>query len=223
LRVLPDGCTDLVWEGQKLLVSAANPAYRRHAIGPDTANAGIRLMPGFAGAVLGCVISELPPLIDVAAIWGREARSAQALLSRPGSAAQLRLALEHIIQTRLTAGRGPDPVVMEAIERLRLRPSREPDGDGSVDALARHLGLSARQLQRRFQVHVGLGPKGLQRVLRFYGFVQRIPEIGVGHASLAAVAAGLGYADQSHLGRECRDLSGSSPTELIATGTSETF
>ena len=71
-----------------------------------------------------------------------------------------------------------------------------------AEDVAAEVGLSLRQLRRRCQAVVGYGPKTLQRVLRFRGFVSRVdarPEI----LDLAAIAAEAGYADQAHLTREC--------------------
>ena len=50
------------------------------------------------------------------------------------------------------------------------------------------------------------------RVLRFRAFLSLVEEHGY---SLAAAAAEAGYADQSHLTRECNDLAGLSPAELL--------
>jgi AraC-like DNA-binding protein len=60
---------------------------------------------------------------------------------------------------------------------------------------------------------LGYGPKTLERILRFQRFralAARRPYLGL--AELAAVA---GYADQSHLTRECRRLAGGTPTSLL--------
>jgi AraC-like DNA-binding protein len=40
--------------------------------------------------------------------------------------------------------------------------------------------------------------------------------VAAGAGSLATAAVGAGYADQSHLGRECRRLTGSSPAAVMA-------
>jgi AraC-like DNA-binding protein len=60
----------------------------------------------------------------------------------------------------------------------------------------------------------GYGPKTLDRVLR----LQRFLALGRAEpaAGLARLAADAGYADQAHLGHECRALAGATPGELIA-------
>src|SRR5256885_10995005 len=85
-----------------------------------------------------------------------------------------------------------------------------------VSELARSLGLGERQLLRRFNRAVGYGPRTLARVARFQRFLA-LAEADPA-ADLAWLAADAGYADQPHLTRECRRLSGRTPRELIAAG-----
>lgn len=73
-----------------------------------------------------------------------------------------------------------------------------------VATVADDVGLSSRQLRRLLLAEVGLGPKTLQRVARLQNFLALAERDGGGLAMLAARA---GYADQSHLTREVRDLS----------------
>ena len=81
-----------------------------------------------------------------------------------------------------------------------------------IGELSDALGTSERQLLRRFHGAVGYGPKTLDRVLRFQRFLARARRDG----DLARTAAELGYADQSHLTRECVRLSGLTPARLAA-------
>jgi len=83
---------------------------------------------------------------------------------------------------------------------------------GVVAVLAAQAGLSERQLHRRCLTAFGYGPKMLDRVLR----LQRFLALGRARpaASLAELAAAAGYADQAHLGHECRALGGATPGEL---------
>lgn len=73
--------------------------------------------------------------------------------------------------------------------------------------MADRLGLSQRQLHRRCLPLLGYGPRHLSRVLR----LQRAL---AAPGSLAEVAHACGYADQAHLSREVRDLTGTTPTAL---------
>jgi hypothetical protein len=61
----------------------------------------------------------------------------------------------------------------------------------------------------------------LQRILRFQRFIRFIdalpsPSSPSSLPDLAAVAADAGYADQPHLTRECKALSGLTPAALSA-------
>ena len=72
-------------------------------------------------------------------------------------------------------------------------------------------GLSARQVERKFARHLGVGPKAFARIIRFKA-VERAAA-GPGRQDWARLAADLGFADQSHLVREFRAFSGLTPTE----------
>ena len=58
---------------------------------------------------------------------------------------------------------------------------------------------------------VGLTPKTLQRVMR----MRRFLDYAERRRDLSAASADAGYADQSHLTREIRALSGLTPARLI--------
>jgi AraC-like DNA-binding protein len=112
----------------------------------------------------------------------------------------------------------PDAAVQAAVVRLR-------DPRTRVDELAASLGSSERQLPRRFLAAVGYGPKTLQRVLRRRRFLASVQEGAVGLPGgprcvlddLAGAALTAGYADQAHLARECRALTGLAPAQLART------
>jgi transcriptional regulator GlxA family with amidase domain len=125
-------------------------------------------------------------------------------LAASTSPAQTATLLEKIVARRV---REPDPAVEAAVAALG-------DGRTRVHELAGRLGLSDRQLRRRCTDALGYGPKTLDRILRFQRFRTLARwRSGVGLAELAAIA---GYADQAHLTRECRRLSGESPASLLA-------
>jgi AraC-like DNA-binding protein len=82
-----------------------------------------------------------------------------------------------------------------------------------VDRLGADLHLGDRQLRRRVEERFGYGPAVLRRVLR----LQRLLALAARHrGSLADLALASGYADQAHMTRECRRLTGLSPVRLFA-------
>ncbi len=204
---LPDAAVELVWSGRGLFVRGADT--RAHAVGsfPERTFVGVRFRPGAAPDVLGLQGGELADArVGVSEVWGvAEMERLESQLFSCTSAAQAAALLEDAVSARVR--REPDPAVdavIRALQRERM-PVRE---------LAGRLGLSERQLLRRCVDALGYGPKTLDRILRFQRFralaAQR-PDLGL--ARLAAVA---GYADQPHLTRECRRLSGESPPALLA-------
>ena len=60
---------------------------------------------------------------------------------------------------------------------------------------------------------MGLSPKVAARQLRFAEVRRQIEQTP---SRWADIAAGAGYADQSHLNREFRALAGMTPTEFVA-------
>jgi AraC-like DNA-binding protein len=205
--VLPDGCVDLVWNGERLLVAGPDtrpaPTPRR----PGQAFAGLRFPPGLAGPALGLPASELRDLrVELADLWGGAAAPLADRLAAADGAARLRL-LEDAVLARLPRMRRPDPLVLAAARALGRPGTR-------VGSLARVLGASDRQLRRRFAEDVGYGPKVLDRVLRFQRFLGR--RAAADGDGLARLAAELGFADQAHLTRECRALAGLTPGQLLA-------
>ncbi|WP_395777119.1 helix-turn-helix domain-containing protein [Aquidulcibacter sp.] len=87
-------------------------------------------------------------------------------------------------------------------------------GRVSVRQLADRAGLSARQLQRRFLSDVGVTPKLYGRLTRFEAALaaqRKNPS-----QAWAQIAAEAGYADEAHLSREARALSGMTPQTFAA-------
>jgi AraC-like DNA-binding protein len=211
--VLPDGCVDLIWREGKLIVAGLDRTARPSPVSPGERILGLRLRPGVAGAVLGMPASEV---LDVHVRLEELLGSAGAeLAERIGDSPtddQAFGVLEQAVGSRIEGG-GPDPLVLAATRRLGFPGSR-------VDELAESLGISDRQLRRRFHQSVGYGPKTLDRVLRFRRLVAQAGAVAAGESDLARVAAELGYADQAHMTRDCVRLSGLTPVELAALWTS---
>lgn len=83
----------------------------------------------------------------------------------------------------------------------------------SIELLSRHVGLSARRMTRLFTLQVGLTPKLYARIKRFERVMQLMQAPGIEWSDLAQTC---GYFDQSHLIRDCKAISGYTPSELQA-------
>jgi AraC-like DNA-binding protein len=211
--ILPDGCVDLVWDGESLAVA-----------GPDTgpvvldpvaarrAHAGVRFRPGVAPTFLGAPATELcdrrVPLED---LWGGASMRALADRLAAASNGSVIAVLERAVIDH--AAEPVDALAGAAVRAIARVPSTR------VDALADRLGVSERTLNRRMGAAVGYGPKVLARIVRFRRFLALLPRRDA--LSLADLAHAVGYADQAHLARECRALAGQTPAQLVAASRSE--
>ena len=205
--VLPDACTDLIWEpGRGAYVAGPDTGPVRTVLKAGTVIIGVRFRPSAGGPALGVPLSELrDQRVDLEDLRRIDARRLPGSLD-PGTAAIRALDLA----AALVADGDPDPAATRAAVLLADPRARAED-------VAADVGLSMRQLRRRCHAVVGYGPKTLQRVLRFRRFVDRIDAgLPCGQAAhdLAALAAQVGYADQAHLTRECRALAGLTPAAL---------
>jgi AraC-like DNA-binding protein len=218
-RNIPSGAVELVCRvGGEPRVIGPLTAASVEVLAPGTTIIGLRLAPGAAPSVLGLPAAELVDLaVDARDVWGAAAsrgRSALAAFADPDVApADLLVRVQLLLAARLADAVAPDPVVAEAIRRLRW-------ATDEVGSLTSTLHISERQLRRRFQVATGLAPKPLHRMLRFQRFLslaQHALASGVAPAGdgLARLAAEAGYADQPHLNRECLRLTGVSPGAFL--------
>lgn len=83
-----------------------------------------------------------------------------------------------------------------------------------VDALAEHLGLSARGLHKHFVQSCGFGPKAWLQLHRFDDLVSR--GLAGGDEAFADLAGDYGFSDQAHMNREFRRFSGLTPRAYLA-------
>jgi AraC-like DNA-binding protein len=206
--VLPDGCIDIVWtRGQAPVIAGPATLPVLAELVPDAHVLGVRFRPGRAPAVLGVPADALlncsVPLRD---IWGDDAERLDEALQRTTSVHEGLQALEAAVLAR--RAEPADALVTAAVEHLNGSP------EAHVSQLGDYLGISERQLLRRFQAAVGYGPKVLGRVLRFQRFLRLLYEPRLQSWDLARLAAEAGYADHAHLTRECVRLAGTQPSVL---------
>jgi methylphosphotriester-DNA--protein-cysteine methyltransferase len=208
--VVPDGCIDIVWiRGRPPGVAgpATLPVLADLAVGEPVL--GLRFRPGHAPAWLGLPAHQLLNAdVPLRELWGDAAARLHEELEASTSITEALTTLQRAVEQQRQ--RAADDLVAEAVRHLRREPQTH------VRELGDRLGISERQLLRRFTEAVGYGPKVLGRVLRFQRFMKLLWEPRTQAWDLARMAAEAGYADHAHLTRECIELAGKAPSLLRA-------
>lgn len=208
VRVLPDGCVDLIWHEGQLLVAGPDRVARMAQVSAGAVSCGVRFRPGSARAMFGLPGEALAggsiPAAEVLGAAEADRLTLALIAAEPGARPEL---LRRWAGRRLELGAARDPAVAHVSDLLTADPTLR------VSDLAGRVGYSDRQLRRRVQAEVGYGPKLLARILR----LQRTLAISRADRSLSLADAALvgGYVDQAHLGHECSALGGASAGVLL--------
>src|SRR5262249_46347995 len=124
-----------------------------------------------------------------------------------GMSERVRIIEEMLIEALHENGR-PDCAVERCVQLIQN--AIEPI---AVTELASTLGLSSRQLVRRFRNAVGVSPKEFLRVNRFIRAARRVRECA--NASLTETAYDCAYFDQAHFNHEFREFAGITPGQFV--------
>jgi AraC-like DNA-binding protein len=220
-RGLPSSSMTLVFElGGRLRITGLSAAISSHAMvcGLHTRAAlidarapmdGVQyaLTPLGTRALLGVPAAELHDRpVDLAEVLGPAAADVVDQLHEACTWAERFAVVDRALVGSLEDGVPPVPAEVRQAWRLILTGR----GRLPVSGVAAQVGWSRRHLSERFREATGLTPKQLSRVARFES--ARALLTGPAPVPLARTAALTGYADQSHLDREWRALTGCSPT-----------
>ncbi|WP_119459574.1 helix-turn-helix domain-containing protein [Rhodospirillaceae bacterium SYSU D60014] len=209
--VVPDGCVDLLWIDGRLMVAGPDRSAAVEAIAPGSVVSGLRFQPAAAIKWLGVPMSEIVDRrVGLEELWGAEARRHADWIGEANTQAERIHRLEaRLIRKAMTT----EPADRDMAGVFGLLDGKVDSLVPSVADLVMRLDTSERTLRRRCREAFGYGPKTLDRVLRFQRFLAlaRRP----GERRLAQWAVEAGYADQAHLAREVKRLSGLSPSAVI--------
>ncbi|KNE80440.1 MULTISPECIES: helix-turn-helix domain-containing protein [Streptomyces] len=202
-RVLPDGCTDLIWDGAELFVAGPDTRAHQPDAPPGTRYTALRFPPGTGPAVFGVPAHELRDRrLPLAAL--RPDAEVRRLTERVAGAADPAEVLERAAAEALRGAGPADPRRTAVVAGLRA--------GLPVAEVAERAGLGVRGLHRLSLAAFGYGPKTLARILR----MNRALDLARSGRPLAETAALAGYCDQAHLTREVRALAGLPPALLLA-------
>ncbi|CAM5594527.1 hypothetical protein MAUB1S_10046 [Mycolicibacterium aubagnense] len=212
--VTPDGTIDLQWIDGRFRIAGPDRDPQTETIPAGTAVIGFRFQPAAAATWLGVPATELlGERLAIETVLGRKGRQLDANIRRQSGLAELIASIEMSIADG-ARGQSGDHAMRAAFSLIEAGP---PEDAPLIPWLGRALAMSERTLRRRFDDSFGYGPKTLDRILRYQRF-RRLSKSS--QASTAVLAVEAGYADQAHLVRESRRLTGSTPGQLerILTG-----
>lgn len=220
----PDGCMEIVLhlasdveevraEGARiqpraLLVGESARPSRVRPLG-ELDIVGVRLTPAGVRAFVDAPAHELVGnTFALDSVLDAETRKALATVEAAEPRDRLKL-LEAALVAKVRRARRHDVVVARLVRQLET-----PAGaTTTIESLAADVGMTRRQLERRFLDAVGLSPKLLAQVLRFQRVLSALSAGGV--TSRTDLAHAYGYYDQAHLIRDFRRFTSMSPREFL--------
>jgi AraC-like DNA-binding protein len=206
--VIPDGCADIIThnDGPPLLIGP-DDVTRCCPHSPGLVITGLRLRPGAARTVFGCAAGELlGKTINLSDI-SRDARGLHRELNGLHAPSTRLAALENWVRRRLERSAHRDIAVTHAC-RIMATERRI-----TMDAIASMLGWNVRTLHREFIATCGYGPKYMHRILRVQAVI-RAANSGA-RPRLTELANQFEFADQAHMTREFRSITGFKPSAYL--------
>jgi AraC-like DNA-binding protein len=228
-RLLPDGAIELIIDLTETPKHVYSPvdyrpihAYRGSWISGQHSNHivieaaenscmfGVRFRPGGLFPFIKFPVSELNDcVVDLEFVWGRfvaEIRERLLEAKTPGERFDI---LDEVMYRQASRTLEPDTGLSFALSQLE----RHSEGI-MMKQIASAVGVSHRQLIRKFDERVGLKPKALARVMRFNGVLRRLRDDS--EQSMALIANDCGYFDQAHLNHEFQELARMTPSQYLA-------
>jgi AraC-like DNA-binding protein len=219
--ILPDGRVELV-------IHYGDPFVLMTDTGPTTMSAGhivgqqhqpisasatgitgiviVRFYPWSASALIPQPLAEFTDsFVDIADVWPADVVAQLQEDIHAASTPLQRAAVADRFVCARSAVEEPDRACRATIDLMN-----EDWGRGRIDAIAARLGLSRRQLGRRFSTGTGISPKKMSRLLR----AQKATTCIRNGLDIHDVIGRCGYVDQSHLIHDVVNHTGKRPSEL---------
>ena len=208
--ITPDATIDLQWIDGRFRIAGPDKEPQIETLSPGAVIVGFRFRPGAAAGWLDVPAGEIVGgRLDLGELWGTRSRELSDRIRATPNLADLVRCLEETIGAHTEGRAALDRQMGRAFDVID---EGLPPETPLVPFLQRQLHMSERTLRRRFEDAFGYGPKTLDRILRFHRF--RRLQRQTADTSTALLAIEAGYADQAHLIRESRRLTGVTPSAL---------
>jgi AraC-like DNA-binding protein len=167
----------------------------------------VNLPPLGAYQLLGPAISEIGgTMVGLEDLVGADARRLSEQVQSVRTWEERGRLLDAFLLPRATHGPQPSPEVTHAWHLLARSSGRDP-----ISGIARQVGWSHKHLITKFKQQIGVAPHLAAQLLRLSTVWRHLDD----ERDWARIAAECGYADQSHLTREFRRFTGTTPGALV--------
>ncbi|WP_256006750.1 helix-turn-helix transcriptional regulator [Pedobacter deserti] len=178
--------------------------------GEDTPMFGIRLKPEGLIRLFGQPVSVcLNSVFDAEVVLGSPVKTMCDEMAGVKDSQRLIAIAERYLLGRLDRRNDKFNYAVSACKVIR-----DSAGVLSVEALARQLFVSRRQLERSFRDDIGTSPKTYQRIIRFRNAYALARASHSGERSWTQISYASGYADQAHFIRDFKAFTGQVPSTL---------
>ena len=209
-EVFPDGCVSILYRRNKnlnielLLLKGISIETFRTEVFDNDIYWGFRILPAVSAKVLRCDPGEIPtqPVFSNDILPHLLAD----LLNQLRDCENFEEAIG-VFTNKLENLQIPSDEVDEEITRA-VDIIKNKNGEIKIAEIADKIGLSRRQLERRFKKCSGISPKQLARTYRLRATAINLLEKDMNWANRAAE---MGFTDQSHLTAEIKSLTGQKP------------
>lgn len=220
-RVLPDGCMEMIFhygdhyrqyfnDGSSIIqpksfVFGQISSYIEIAPTGITGIIAARFLPEGLVPFIDIPISKLEnKAVDLFTLFGEEGNDLEEeVLSAKNNPDRIKV-VEKFLLKRLTTPQTIDTITKSCVEAIF-----QSQGQIGVIELADKMNINRRNMERRFEMAIGLSPKQLSRVVRLQSTLKKLN--GMQYGSLTALAYENGYYDQAHFIKDFKEFTGLSP------------
>lgn len=225
MRILPDSCVELVIhfnDPYKTTFSNNETAIQPQSFVVAQMNNFIEIQPnGKTGMIsvrfsaqgayhfFGMPMKEIANgVVDLKLIWNNLAKEIEERIVSCDDTNQRSEIIQHYLLIQLAKNGKVDTTLDHSLSLIY-----STQGQIRVGEIATKLGMSNRQLVRKFGNSIGLSPKEFARIIKFIGSLNYL-KASRGD-NLAEVAHTCGYYDQAHFIHDFKEYSGLTPLQFL--------
>jgi len=216
MQIYPNGCVLLRFNVTALGVEPViyGPSLRnamKSLFLPEWTIFGAALRPNMAYHLLGLSLSELSDQrLNMESVWPNRTEVICSKIAQAQSFSERTVVFSQFLRNAMRCDVEPSNDFLNVFHDIVTMPEAGPNLDG---ILKRH-GTNGRMMRRHFAKYLGIGPKRMERLVRFQrglDLMRRDSDV-----NLALISNQLGYSDQAHFSRECQAMVGMTPSRFAS-------